>query len=259
MTVSDMHGHYIDIPVSEGPGSIVVREGFFRRLIVAGAPVETPTGPNAAAPNSAGQRPLSYVERPGALHLVLHTGTSAEITAILLPGASGSLDIDADIAGEGCSLDFRCLCISSADARLSVNTRVLHRMGNSTSRQEINCIASDTSRISFNGTVTVAPGADGTDAGQLSRGILLSPQASVQTEPQLEIYADDVKCSHGTSIGRPDETGLFYMRSRGIPLKEAEVLQLLSLAAPVLDGVPDPAERTRLETAVEEAIRNSLQ
>ena len=75
-------------------------------------------------------------------------------------------------------------------------------------------------------------------------------------KPQLEIYADDVKCSHGATIGRLNEEEQFYMRSRGITLEDAKVLQMISFIAPVLENIQDEAQREHLAAALEDAIRN---
>ena len=92
----------------------------------------------------------------------------------------------------------------------------------------------------------MAPGADGTEAYQENHNIVLTEEAKVETKPQLEIYADDVKCSHGATTGRLGEDELFYMRSRGIPEKEARTLQMLSFLSPVI-----PEDRKEeIETAV---------
>ena len=80
----------------------------------------------------------------------------------------------------------------------------------------------------------VAPDAQQTEAYQENHNIVLTPEAKVETKPQLEIYADDVKCSHGATVGQLNEDELFYMRSRGIPEKESKTLQMLSFLSPVI-------------------------
>ena len=104
----------------------------------------------------------------------------------------------------------------------------------------------------------MAPGADRTEAYQVNHNIVLSDKAKVDTRPQLEIYADDVKCSHGATVGSLNADEEFYMRSRGIPQKEAKVLQMISFVAPVLERIADPGERERTAAEVEEAIRKML-
>ncbi len=88
--------------------------------------------------------------------------------------------------------------------------------------------------------------------------MVLSASAKVDTKPQLEIYADDVKCSHGATVGSLNEDEQFYMRSRGIPEAEAKVLQMISFLAPVLDDIEDASRKEELSAKVEEAIRSIL-
>ena len=88
--------------------------------------------------------------------------------------------------------------------------------------------------LQFHGVIVVAPDAQQTEAYQENHNIVLTDQARVETRPQLEIYADDVKCSHGATVGQLNEDELFYMRSRGIPEKEAKTLQMLSFLSPVI-------------------------
>ncbi len=86
----------------------------------------------------------------------------------------------------------------------------------------------------------------------------MSDNAKVDTKPQLEIYADDVKCSHGATVGRLNEEEQFYMRSRGIALDDAKVLQMISFIAPVLEMVADEAERESIAVQIEENIRQLI-
>ena len=97
-----------------------------------------------------------------------------------------------------------------------------------------------------------------TEAYQENHNLLLSDTAKVDTMPQLEIYADDVKCSHGATIGKLNEDEQFYMRSRGIPESEAKVLQMVSFISPVLDILPDGEEKTRLASYVEHCVRTGF-
>ena len=103
----------------------------------------------------------------------------------------------------------------------------------------------------------MAQDAQKTEAYQANHNLLLSETARVNTKPQLEIYADDVKCSHGATIGKLNEDEQFYMRSRGISLEEARFLQMISFVSPVFDIVPDGDERERLKSEVEAAIRET--
>ena len=109
--------------------------------------------------------------------------------------------------------------------------------------------------MDFYGKIIVAQDAQRTEAYQENHNILLSDNAKVDTKPQLEIYADDVKCSHGATIGRLNEEEQFYMRSRGITLEDAKVLQMISFIAPVLENIPE-TQRVQLSEQFEASIRN---
>jgi Fe-S cluster assembly protein SufD len=112
--------------------------------------------------------------------------------------------------------------------------------------------------VDFYGKIIVAQDAQRTEAYQENHNILLSDGAKVDTKPQLEIYADDVKCSHGATIGRLNEEEQFYMRSRGISLEDAKVLQMISFIAPVLENIQDEAQREALAADFESSIRNII-
>ena len=109
--------------------------------------------------------------------------------------------------------------------------------------------------VDFYGRIIVAQDAQKTEAYQANHDLLLSETARVNTKPQLEIYADDVKCSHGATIGKLNEDEQFYMRSRGISLAEARFLQMISFVSPVFELVPEETERERLKNEVEAALR----
>ena len=110
----------------------------------------------------------------------------------------------------------------------------------------------------FHGLVYVAQDAQRTDAQQQSRNILLSDTARITTWPQLEIYADDVKCSHGMTTGQLDENALFYMQSRGIPREEARMLLSVAFTSDVIDHIRLDALKDRLHKLVEKRFRGEL-
>ena len=103
----------------------------------------------------------------------------------------------------------------------------------------------------------MAQDAQKTEAYQENHNIVLSDEALVNTKPQLEIYADDVKCSHGATVGKLNEDERFYMRSRGIPEEEAKVLQMISFVAPVIVGLDDEILATRIENAIRSLVGNN--
>ena len=126
------------------------------------------------------------------------------------------------------------------------NTLVHHKEPNCESHQDYKGIFSDRSTGVFNGKVLVDKEAQKTNAFQANNNILLSDKASINTKPQLEIFADDVKCSHGCTIGQLDESAMFYMRSRGIPKKEAKALLMYAFSNNVLKSVKIPELKQRI-------------
>jgi Fe-S cluster assembly protein SufD len=177
---------------------------------------------------------------------VVRAGEKLELTFLVLPGESRDIDVAIDLTGEGAEVSLKGLYLCGGDERVNFRILMHHRAGGCVSRQLFNGIAGGTARVTFDGRIIVAPDAQQTEAYQENHNIVLSEEAHAQTTPQLEIYADDVKCSHGATVGRLDEDALFYMRTRGIPEKDARILQMLSFLAPV---TPE-TDRGRVERAV---------
>ena len=130
------------------------------------------------------------------------------------------------------------------------NTLVNHIKPNCESHQDYKGIYDDRSTGVFNGTVVVEKEAQKTNAFQANNNILLSDKASINTKPQLEIFADDVKCSHGCTIGQLDKNALFYLKTRGIPEKEAKALLMYGFANNVLQSVRIPELKNRITNLI---------
>lgn len=170
----------------------------------------------------------------------LGAGETLSWTFVILPDAPDrTVDVEVVLAGPGAELDLAGLYICKGSQKSGFNVLVRHLSGGCTSRQVFRGIAGGSSRTSFEGLVYVAQDAQKTKASQENRNILLSPDAIVESRPQLEIYADDVECSHGATSGYLDPAALFYMRSRGIPEDVARRLQMQSFLAPVLSRLPE--------------------
>lgn len=171
--------------------------------------------------------------------LRLSEGESLKMTLLCPEGVSAEIAMEIDLDGPGASLDLAgaYICKGSENVRLSIIVR--HNVPGCTSRQLFKGILGGNASAVFDGLVYVAPGAGRTVARQENHTLLLADTATVETRPQLEIYADDVECSHGATTGylSPDE--LFYMRSRGIPEDEARELQISAFLAPVLQRIPE--------------------
>lgn len=130
------------------------------------------------------------------------------------------------------------------------HSRVEHCVPRARSSETYHGIADQRGQVVFNGKVLVHKHAIGTDAQQSSRNLLLSPKAEIDTKPELEIYADDVKCAHGATVGQLDSNALFYLRSRGIGEQEARALLTLAFADAVINKIPLAALREELTQQV---------
>ncbi|MBR5385189.1 MAG: SufD family Fe-S cluster assembly protein [Bacteroidales bacterium] len=195
-----------------------------------------------------------YVIGPGIEvpeHFTVGAGESLDICIIVLPGVSADIPLTVDLTGEGADARLSGIYLCGSDEHVSFNIRMNHLVPSCTSRQLFNGIASGSSRASFSGLIVVSPDAQKTEAYQENHNILLSDDARITTLPQLEIYADDVKCSHGATTGKLNEEEQFYMRSRGITASEAKILQMISFISPALDGLDDS-----IIASVEDAIRS---
>ncbi len=150
------------------------------------------------------------------------------------------------------------LYLSRGEQLVDNHTAIFHDQPNCNSWEVYKGVLEDRSHAVFNGKVFVKPEAQKTDAKQTNRNLLLSDGARVDTKPQLEIFADDVKCTHGAAVGRLDDLALFYLRSRGIGSEEARKLLTYAFAAEVLEEVVVDAVRLELERLVQQRFEQSL-
>ena len=174
-----------------------------------------------------------YIAPPRGTYQVA-SGEKLELSFVVLPGESRDVEVTVDLNGPGAEAHLKGLYLCGADEKVNFRILVHHRAPGCKSTQLFNGLAGGTSQVGFHGTIVVAPDAQKTEAYQENHNIVLSDTARVETKPQLEIYADDVKCSHGATVGRLDALERFYMRSRGIPDAEARRLQMLSFLSPVI-------------------------
>ena len=143
----------------------------------------------------------------------------------------------AQLNGENSTLRLNSLAMPVNSEVCDSRTWLEHNQGYCNSRQLHKTIVNDKGRAVFNGVITVAPHAIKTDGQMTNNNLLLGRLAEVDTKPQLEIYADDVKCSHGATVGRIDDEQLFYLRSRGIAVEEARNIILYAFAAGLTDAI----------------------
>lgn len=195
------------------------------------------------------------IEAAGSSHVgVLHARQARDARLVShnldLGAALGRLDTTALLEGEGAWCQLNGLYVTCGEQHIDNHSTLEHASAHCQSRELYKGILADGSRAVFNGRIIVRPGAQKTDAKQSNPNLLLSRDALVHTRPQLEIYADDVKCTHGATIGRLDEEALFYLRSRGIGSTDARKLLIRAFAGEVIERVDLPALRDWTERAV---------
>ncbi|NNF48534.1 MAG: Fe-S cluster assembly protein SufD [Woeseiaceae bacterium] len=163
-------------------------------------------------------------------------------------------DVAIDIAQPGATVNFAGLYLAGDGQHVDNHTRVDHRVGPATSRQEYRGILNGKCRCVWNGKAIVHEGADGTDADQANHNLLLSAHAEIDAKPELEIYTDDVKCSHGTTVGQLDETALFYLRTRGLDPQRATEVLTHAFAAGLVSRIPVEAAQEPVSRLMERRL-----
>jgi Fe-S cluster assembly protein SufD len=190
-------------------------------------------------------------EGPDALHLGEVTATLGEAArlasfVLLLSGRTVRREITVRSEGEGSHCDLNGAFLLSGRQEANILTTVDHMAPGGETREIFKGVAAGRAHGAFQGRITVRPGAQKVDAHQLSRNLVLGPRAAIDTKPELEIYADDVKCSHGAAVGDLDEAALFYLRARGIPGDEARRLLIEAFARESVELVEQATLREHL-------------
>jgi Fe-S cluster assembly protein SufD len=184
------------------------------------------------------------------LRLEQARSTNVASHSLLLGGGLVRNNVHPVLAGEGAECLINGLFVGAGHQHLDNYMLVEHARPQGSSRQFYNGILAGESRGVFHGRIVVHKDAQKTDAKQTNRNLLLSDSARIDTKPQLEIHADDVKCTHGATIGQIEEEQLFYLRSRGFAAKEARNLLLYAFAAECLDRMHEPAARAFAEKLI---------
>jgi len=181
-----------------------------------------------------------------------HCGrTSNVVTHSIALGAKLSrTNVFATLAGEGLECTLNGLYLTRGEQLADHYMIVDHAKPRGASHEYFNGILADKSKGVFHGRILVRPDAQKTDAKQTNKNLLLSDQATADTKPQLEIYADDVKCTHGATIGQLNDESIFYLRSRSIPLEKARRMLIYAFAGEIIDRVRCVAVREELDRLV---------
>lgn len=177
--------------------------------------------------------------------MTLHNGTTRNTTRVTL-------------AGEHAELNLCGMAIADKNQHVDNHTAIDHAVPNCTSNELYKYVLDDQAVGAFAGLVLVRPDAQHTSSQQTNRNLCATRDAHMYTQPQLEIYADDVKCSHGATVGQLDESALFYMQQRGIPAREARLLLMFAFVNEVIDTIRLDALKDRLHLLVEKRFRGEL-
>ncbi|NIO12157.1 MAG: Fe-S cluster assembly protein SufD [Deltaproteobacteria bacterium] len=181
--------------------------------------------------------------------LQVHQNRSSQFSSlsICLGGALARNDINSVLDGEGSECSLNGLYLADGQQHVDNHTRVDHVKPHCSSRELYKGILNDKAKGVFNGKIYVHTDAQGTDAKQTNKNLLLSEDATINTKPQLEIYNDNVKCTHGSTVGQLDQNGLFYLRSRGIHLSDARRLMTYAFGSELVGQVKIESLRGWLE------------
>ena len=184
------------------------------------------------------------------LHIVQEAGSRVKIHLVHFRSAANTITIEQ--VGEGCETQIYALAFLHGEDQVTTETHVTHAVGGGSSKQLVKFVLDDQARGRFVGELKIAPDAQQTEAHQTNRNLLLSEQAEMRTQPQLEIYADDIKATHGASTGQLDESALFYMQQRGIGKDKARQLLVSAFMKDVLETISDEALREQLIAKIEQ-------
>lgn len=184
-----------------------------------------------------------------AYHLRLGAGARCALHILQTGSRFGRISINVEM-GEASALHIGGALIAGGEQTLEIVTDVRHAAPRATSVQVVRSVAGDRATASYLGKVGVARGAQKTDSAQSAKALLLTRTATANLKPELEIFADDVKCAHGASVGALDANALFYLQSRGLPPAEAQALLTRSFVAAAFAGLDEDAAAPLTEAAI---------
>ena len=185
-------------------------------------------------------------------------GSNVVINGITLTNGLTRNDYQVELLGERAETTLCGMSILDKEQHVDTYTHITHAVPRCKSNELFKNVLNDQAVGAFSGRILVREGADKTEAYQSNRNLCATREARMYSKPQLEIYADDVKCSHGMTTGQLDEEAIFYMRSRGISLEEARMLLSVAFTSDVIDHVRVEALRDRLHRLVEKRFRGEL-
>jgi len=211
-------------------------------------------GPGAIADHVKLQRESSQAFHLANVVIRLSRASTFSSYALTFGGRIARNDITAVLGGEGAECTLDGLYVVDGEALVDTHTTIDHAMPHCPSHEVYKGILAGRARAVFNGKIIVRPDAQKTDAKQTNKALLLTDDAQINTKPQLEIFADDVKCTHGAAIGQLDEDAMFYLRARGIGPLEARNFLIHAFAGEVLDEIKIPVVRDTAMRLMEQKL-----
>jgi len=208
---------------------------------------EVSMGENAHLDLYSDQRETDTAYHLSSMHIQLQRHSTFRSRTVTLGGKLVRNDITAVLAGDGAHVALDGCYLVDGDRLVDNHTTIDHATPHCTSHELYKGILDGKSRAVFNGRIIVREDAQKTDAKQTNRALLLSDEAQVNSNPQLEIFADDVKCTHGAAIGQLDDEALFYLRARGLTERDARDMLIHAYAGEVLEGIAIEPLRVQLE------------
>jgi Fe-S cluster assembly protein SufD len=194
----------------------------------------------------------------GSMHVNAARSANVSSHSFSLGGKLVRNDALATLDGEGAEVTLNGLYLADGDRLVDNHTTIDHARAHCPSHEVYKGILGGRARAVFNGKIIVRQDAQKTDAKQTNRALLLSDDALINTKPQLEIFADDVKCTHGAAIGQLDEDAIFYLRARGLTFFEARDMLIHAFAGQILEGVKVEPLRTALESELYAQLARDL-
>ena len=184
-------------------------------------------------------------------------GATCLFTDAIFGGRLQRADLNIGLNGESARFESRGVFVLRGRQHADTHLDIRHGARNTTCDVLWRGVADQRARGVFHGAITVAPGADGADARLSNKNLLLSAHAEIDTQPVLEIYADEVKAAHGATVGQLDETALFYLRARGVPAATARSLLIAGFCREAFAGIADVEVRGRLDALLAERLPHS--
>lgn len=204
----------------------------------------------------AGARVKHYRLHGGADNaLTVRIGENAAYELVTLHLGNGDLSMSFDLAGEGANCRSDVVYILSGDEKSAIASDVRHNADKTVSAQLVKGAVGGRGHAAFQGGILIPYDKKEIDGAQQHRALLLSRDATVEAVPRLEIYADDVKCAHGSAIGTLNQDQLYYMRTRGIDETDARALLTTAFLNEVLDGIEDESVRAEFERLADEGLK----